>query len=126
MAEAKAALPFWTAFWKGVLCNTLVCLAVWLCFAAHSVVDKIFAIVFPITAFIALGFEHSIANMYFIPAGALAGAFGGELDSGAIRGLVANLVPVTLGNIVGGGVFVAATYYAIYLRGRDRSQGPKS
>jgi formate/nitrite transporter len=116
LAEAKAALPFETAFWKGVLCNTLVCLAVWLCFAAHSVVDKIFAIVFPISAFVALGFEHSIANMYFIPAG----AFAGGLESGIIRGLVANLVPVTLGNIVGGGVFVAATYYVIYLRGRKR------
>jgi formate/nitrite transporter len=118
VAEAKAALPFWGAFWKGVLCNTLVCLAVWLCFAAHSVVDKTFAIVFPISAFVALGFEHSIANMYFIPAGALAGAFGGGLEAGAIRGLIANLVPVTLGNVVGGGIFVAATYYVIYLRGR--------
>ena len=119
IAEAKAALPFASAFWKGVLCNILVCLAVWLCFAAHSVVDKIFAIVFPITAFVALGFEHSIANMYFIPAGALAGG----LESVAIRGLVANLVPVTLGNVVGGGVFVAATYYVIYLRGRKRGKG---
>ena len=116
IAEAKAALPFGAAFWKGVLCNTLVCLAVWLCFAAHSVVDKIFAIVFPITAFVALGFEHSIANMYFIPAGALAGG----IETGVLRALVANLVPVTLGNIVGGGVFVAAAYYVIYLRGRKR------
>lgn len=114
VAEAKAALPFWTAFGKGILCNTLVCLAVWLCFAAHSVIDKVFAILFPIAAFVALGFEHSIANMYFIPAGALAGG----LQSGVSAALVANLVPVTLGNIVGGGVFVAATYYVIYLRGR--------
>jgi formate/nitrite transporter len=119
LAEGKAALPFAAAFWKGVLCNTLVCLAVWLCFAAHSVIDKIFAIVFPITAFVALGFEHSIANMYFIPAG----AFAGGLESGLVRGLVANLVPVTLGNIVGGGVFVAAAYYVIYLRGRKRGKG---
>lgn len=116
VAEAKAALPFGTAFWKGVLCNALVCLAVWLCFAAHSVIDKIFAIVFPIAAFVALGFEHSIANMYFIPAGALAGG----LEGGALEGLIANLVPVTLGNVVGGGLFVAATYYVIYLRPRSR------
>ena len=116
IAEVKTALPFASAFWKGVLCNILVCLAVWLCFAAHTVVDKILAIVWPITAFVALGFEHSIANMYFIPAGALAGG----LESGVIRGLAANLVPVTLGNVVGGGVFVAAAYYVVYLRGRKR------
>ena len=119
LAEAKAALPFWTAFWKGVLCNTLVCLAIWLCFAAHSVVDKIFAIIFPISAFVALGFEHSIANMYIIPAG----AFAGGLEGGLLRGLVANLAPVTLGNVVGGGAFVAAAYYVVYLRGRRRD-GP--
>ena len=116
IADAKAALPFASAFWKGVLCNILVCLAVWLCFAAHAVVDKIFAIVWPITAFVALGFEHSIANMYFIPAGALAGG----LESGVILGLAANLVPVTLGNVVGGGILVAAAYYVVYLRGRKR------
>lgn len=121
LAEAKAALPFWSAFWKGVLCNILVCLAIWLCFAAHAVVDKIFAIVWPISAFVALGFEHSIANMYIIPAGALAGG----LEDGLLRGLVANLVPVTLGNVVGGGVFVAATYYVVYLRGRRRDSRVK-
>ena len=116
LAEIKTALPFVSAFWKGVLCNILVCLAVWLCFAARTVVDKILAIVWPITAFVALGFEHSIANMYFIPAGALAGG----LESDVIRGLAANLVPVTLGNVVGGGIFVAAAYYVVYLRGRKR------
>jgi len=126
VAEAKAALPFWTAFWKGVLCNTLVCLAVWLCFAARSAVDKIFAIVFPIAAFVALGFEHSIANMYFLPAGALAGAFDGGSGAGLAAALAANLVPVTLGNIVGGGVFVAATYYVIYLRKDNKPETPKS
>jgi formate/nitrite transporter len=114
IAEAKAGLSFAGAFWKGVLCNALVCLAVWLCFAAHSVIDKIFAIVFPISAFVVLGFEHSVANMYFLPAGALAGGLKGR----ALAALAANLVPVTLGNIVGGGIFVAATYYVIYLRGR--------
>ncbi|MEK9672399.1 MAG: formate/nitrite transporter family protein [Rhodospirillaceae bacterium] len=72
IAEGKVAPPFETAFVRGVLCNTLVCLAAWLCFASHNVIGKIVAIVFPITAFVALGFEHSIANMYFISAGALA------------------------------------------------------
>ena len=119
IAEAKAALPFGVAFAKGILCNILVCLAVWLCFAAHSVADKILAIVFPIAAFVALGFEHSIANMYFIPAGILLSPEGAMLaGAGGLKGFVANLVPVTLGNIVGGGGFVAAAYYVIYLRGR--------
>ncbi len=111
IAEAKVALGFGQAFWRGVLCNVLVCLAVWLCFAAHDVTGKILAIVFPISAFVALGFEHSVANMYLIPIGWLAGA-----KTVTLGGLIGNLVPVTLGNIVGGGVFVAAVYWLIYLR----------
>jgi formate transporter len=71
IATAKGAMPFWDAFLKGILCNILVCLAVWLALAGRSVVDKIFAIVFPISAFVAAGFEHSVANMYFIPLGIL-------------------------------------------------------
>jgi formate/nitrite transporter len=67
IAAAKVALPFWTAFFKGVLCNVLVCMAVWMAFAGRSVVDKAVAIIFPISAFVAAGFEHSVANMYFIP-----------------------------------------------------------
>jgi formate transporter len=104
------ALPFLEAFVRGILCNVLVCLAVWLCFAARSVTDKILAIVFPITAFVALGFEHSIANLYLLPVGLLVGAEGG------VAGVAGNLVPVTLGNIVGGAGGVAAVYWAIYLR----------
>jgi len=115
VAAAKVALPFAVAFFKGILCNVLVCLAIWLCFGARSVADKILAILFPITAFVALGAEHSVANMYFIPAGMLAASAG---PGAWAAGLVANLVPVTLGNIVGGGVFVALTYYVIYVRGR--------
>jgi formate transporter len=84
---------------------------VWLCFAAHDVASKVLAIVFPISAFVALGFEHSVANMYFIPIAWLAGA-----ETITWAGFVRNLVPVTLGNIVGGGVFVAAVYWVIYLR----------
>jgi formate/nitrite transporter len=111
IAEAKVALPFGEALVRGILCNTLVCLAVWLCFAAHDVAGKAIAIVFPISAFVALGFEHSVANMYLIPLGWLAGA-----DTVTPWGLLANLVPVTLGNLIGGGLFVAAVYWAIYLR----------
>ncbi len=99
------------AFIRGILCNALVCLAIWLCFAAHSVVSKILAIVFPISAFVALGFEHSVANMYFIPLGMLVSNGG----IGVIE-FLSNLVPVTLGNIVGGSLFVALVYWVIYLR----------
>jgi formate/nitrite transporter len=114
IAKAKMALPFAEAFFRGLLCNTLVCLAVWLSFAAHSVSGKILAIIFPITAFVALGFEHSVANMYFLPLGILSGLEG---DAGSLAaGLLSNLIPVTLGNIVGGSVFVALVYWIIYLR----------
>ena len=126
IGAAKVALPWDVAFVRGILCNTLVCLAVWLCFAAHSVIDKVLAIIFPIAAFVALGFEHSIANMYFIPLAILAAADPALLQAAGVAadgldgaGMVHNLVPVTLGNIVGGGVFVAMTYYVVYLRGHD-------
>lgn len=129
IAAGKVALPFDVAFLRGVLCNALVCLAIWLCFAARSVTDKILAIIFPITAFVALGFEHSIANMYFIPIGILAAADPGlaeasglsheTLSALGVGGFMRNLIPVTLGNIVGGGVFVALSYYLCYLRGKD-------
>jgi formate/nitrite transporter len=110
IGEAKVALGFGQAFFSGILCNILVCLAVWLCFAAHDVAGKVLAIIFPISAFVALGFEHSIANMYLIPIAWLAGAEAVTLGS-----FLANLVPVTLGNIVGGGLFVALVYWLIYL-----------
>ena len=113
IAEAKVALGFTEALFRGILCNVLVCLAVWLSFAAHDVPGKVLAIIFPISAFVALGFEHSVANMYLIPIAMLVGA-----DGVTLAGFVANLVPVTLGNIVGGGVFVALIYWLIYLRGR--------
>jgi len=116
IAAAKTALPFWQAFFKGILCNILVCLAVWLALAGRSVMDKIFAIIFPISAFVAAGFEHSIANMYFIPLGLMLKdripVSGAENLSWV--GLWANLLPVTLGNIVGGSVMVALVYYFVY------------
>ncbi len=111
IAQGKVLLSPLEAFVRGILCNALVCLAVWLSFAAHSVSGKILAIVFPISAFVALGFEHSIANMYFIPLGLFLGAEGVD-----IAGILGNLVPVTLGNIIGGSVFVALVYWLVYLR----------
>jgi formate/nitrite transporter len=118
IAAAKAALPFWEAFFKGILCNILVCLAVWLALAGRSVVDKIWAIVFPISAFVAAGFEHSVANMYFIPLGILLQE---RLPASGLPAvnwadLISNLIPVTLGNITGGGGMVAAVYYVVYRR----------
>ncbi len=111
IAEAKVAIAPQEAFFRAILCNVLVCLAVWMCFAAHSVSGKALAIVFPISAFVALGFEHSVANMYLLPIGALQS--GAEIGVGAI---LANIVPVTLGNMVGGGVLVALVYWLVYLR----------
>jgi formate transporter len=121
IAAAKTSLPFVEAFFKGVLCNLLVCLAVWLSLAGHSVTDKILAIVFPISAFVAAGFEHSVANMYFIPLGILLRgevASTGPPDIASLdwAGFIQNLIPVTLGNIAGGSLMVAAVYHLIYNR----------
>jgi formate/nitrite transporter FocA (FNT family) len=111
VATAKIALALAEAFFRGVLCNALVCLALWLTMAAHAVSCKILAILFPITAFFAIGCEH--ANMFFIPLGMLT-----SVDPAAagltMAGLVANLIPATLGNIVGGSVFVPLVRYIIY------------
>jgi len=122
IAAAKCALPFGELFIKGVLCNVLVCLAVWLAMAGRTVADKVLAIVFPITAFVACGFEHSVANMYFIPLGiflreqvAVGGA--ANLDVFNWMSLTRNLVPVTLGNLVGGAGMVGLVYWVIYRRG---------
>jgi len=122
IAAAKCALPFGEAFFKGVLCNVLVCLAVWLAMAGRTVADKVLAIVFPVAAFVACGFEHSVANMYFIPLGIFlreqAVASGaGNLDLLNWAGLVRNLLPVTLGNLVGGAGMVGLVYWVIYRRG---------
>lgn len=127
IAVGKTELGFGEAFARGVLCNALVCLAVWLCQSGRSTTDKVLAIVWPITAFVALGFEHSIANMYFIPFGLLlrsstdaslaTESAGISLDALTLSGFARNLVPVTLGNIVGGTLLVAAIYWFVYLRG---------
>ncbi len=128
IANDKINLSFGQAIALGVLCNVLVCLAVWMSFSARSTVDKIAVIIFPITAFVAAGFEHSVANMYFIPIGLLiknidpvfAANTGLDL-SGLTWGtfLVNNLLPVSIGNIIGGSFFVAAIYWAIFLRHSD-------
>jgi formate/nitrite transporter len=125
---AKCELTFIQAIALGILCNALVCLAVWLTYSARSTLDKIFAIIFPITAFVAAGFEHSVANMYFIPYALFIKMFDGDFIT-AVGDKVANLdhltwqafllnnlVPVTIGNIIGGAVLVAAIYWAIFLR----------
>ncbi|MDD5322022.1 MAG: formate/nitrite transporter family protein [Methylococcales bacterium] len=125
IANSKVNLGFMQAFTSGILCNALVCLAVWLCFASHTVTDKILSIIFPITAFVTLGFEHSVANMYFIPAGIVAKTnqeilkiVGDSIDLSNLNsvGFIFNLVPVTLGNIMGGSIFVGMIYWFIYLR----------
>lgn len=116
IAEAKAVLPLTQAFMRGVLCNALVCLAVWLTFAARDVTGKVLAILWPVSAFVALGLEHSIANMYLLPAGWLAGA---RIGIGASA---ANIAMVTLGNIAGGAGGVALAYGFAYAR-RDAGKG---
>jgi formate transporter len=130
VAAAKCALPFGEAFFKAVLCNVLVCLAVWIAMAGRSVADKILAIVFPVAAFVACGFEHSIANMYFIPLGIFLRA---EVSTDAPAtfvhldwaGFVRNLLPVTLGNLVGGAGLVGLVYWIIYRRPESPTPEPK-
>ena len=107
---------------SAMLCNILVCMAVWMALAGRSVVDKFVAILFPISAFVAAGFEHSIANMYFFPLAMLLKWHGLALPPGGdaitFAGMLGNLGPVIAGNIVGGSVLVALVYWVIYLRGR--------
>lgn len=116
IATAKAALGPLQAFLLGVLCNLLVCMAVWASFAGRSVADKAVAVVFPVAGFVAAGFEHSIANLYFFPLAWLLGAPIGLAD------MAGNLLPVIAGNIVGGSVLVAGVYWAIYLRPLNRGR----
>ena len=125
IAAAKGTMPFWTAFFKGILCNVLVCMAVWMALAGRSVIDKAVAIVFPISAFVAAGFEHSIANMYFFPVALLLRDFGNHgaaADAVTWAGFASNLVPVILGNIVGGSVLVGLVYHVIYRRAPVRNR----
>jgi len=124
IAYGKVSLSFSEALFRGIGCNWLVCLAVWMALASRQTIGKIFAIFFPIMAFVAIGFEHCIANMYFIPTGIFLKIWGGVsatqgFDSHTL-GWVAlvwkNLLPVTIGNIIGGGIFVGMSYWSAYLR----------
>jgi len=128
LAVAKVALPFEQALFLGVLCNVLVCLAVWLSLGARGTADKVLAVLFPVSAFVAAGFEHSVANMYLVPLGILIKAWApavlwsqipmaaSDLASLTWVNFLASLVPVTLGNVLGGGVLVGAMYWFVYLR----------
>jgi formate transporter len=117
IALAKQALPWHEAFFRGVLCNVLVCLAVWMAMAGRSVVDKAIAVIFPVTTFVAAGFEHSIANMYLFPLAMLVQA-SGTAGATAVTwaGMVGNLLPVIAGNLMGGSVLVGLAYHLIYRR----------
>ena len=117
IAVAKQELPFVTAMLRGVLCNVLVCMAVWMAMGGRSLVDKAVAVVFPVTAFVAAGFEHSIANMYLMPLAMLL-QHGGLSGDAAVTwsGMLGNLLPVILGNVLGGAVLVAGVYHVIYKR----------
>jgi formate/nitrite transporter len=118
IATTKTALPFDVAFIRGILCNWLVCLAIFMAAAARDIPGKILACYVPIMAFVASGFEHNVANMYFIPTGLLLQAETGIINDGLNWSsfLINNLIPVTLGNIVGGVVFVAGAYWFTHLR----------
>lgn len=115
IASAKAALDFGDAFLRGILCNVLVCLAVWMAAASKRVEGKLAALFFPILLFVLCGYEHCIANLYYLPAGAFAAAEYGLADAPALGGCLRSLLAVTLGNIVGGTALGAANYCA-YLR----------
>lgn len=130
IANAKVNLGFFQAIVLGIFCNALVCLAVWLCMSARSATDKVVLIVPPIATFVAAGFEHSIANMYFIPVALFIKSWGGKAEFWDVVGksaadfpgltwsnfFIRNLLPVTIGNIIGGAVMVGLVYWFIYLR----------
>jgi formate transporter len=130
LAADKASLPFGNAFFLGILCNVLVCLAVWLAIGGRSTTDKVIAVLFPVSAFVVAGFEHSVANMYIVPLGLFLKAWAPAslwMQTGLTApdfalltwpAFFSSLIPVTLGNIVGGGVLVGGVYWFVYLRGR--------
>jgi formate/nitrite transporter len=123
VAQSKVDLPADVAFLRGVLCNVLVCLAVWMAAAGRSVVDKAVAVVPPVTAFVALGFEHSVANFFFFPLALLleptaAAAATAVMPAPGLGAILGNLLPVIAGNLVGGSVLVAGVYWVVYRRPR--------
>jgi formate transporter len=131
IAAAKTSLGFVQAIALGAFCNALVCLAVWLTYSARTLADKVLAIVPPIAAFVAAGFEHSVANMFFIPMGLLVKSDSAFVAQHPIDGVshltwgrfvAANLLPVTIGNVIGGAAMVGVVYWFVYLR---RHEGRK-
>lgn len=116
IASAKVSLSLSATFFKAILCNILVCLAVWLTMVAKSISGKILGIIFPISAFVAMGFEHSVANMFFIPVGILVSSGLTEViqNLNISNFIFSNLLPVTVGNIIGGTLFVGVMYWFIY------------
>jgi formate transporter len=129
IGEAKTALTFLQAVALGIMCNALVCMAVWMCYSARSTTDKILAIIPPIATFVAAGFEHSVANMYFIPLALFVKGSGDATFFEAISRtaesfthltwgnfFIVNLLPVTIGNIIGGAIMVGLIYWFVYLR----------
>jgi formate/nitrite transporter len=135
-ALAKVSIPFGQALVRGILCNILVVLAVWMATAAKDVISKIFACWFPVMLFVMSGFEHSIANMYFIPAGIFAKANAACVEAGNFTaealaklnfgGLISNLVPVTIGNIIGGAIVIGLSYWYVYRFTPQQAQLKKS
>ena len=137
IAAGKTGLDFFSAFILGVMCNWLVCMAIWLSLAADTMAGKLLGIFFPIWLFVTSGFEHSIANMYFIPSGIMAKANQAFIDAAISAGsspdaigeltwknlFVANLVPVTLGNIIGGGVFVSMAFLLAFRKPKTEGDG---
>lgn len=133
LARNKTALPFAQALFLGILCNVLVCLAVWLSYGARSTTDKVLAVLFPVSAFVVAGFEHSVANMYLIPLGLFIKAWAptalwtemgsavADFDALTWPAFFVSLVPVTIGNIIGGGGLVGGVYWFVYLRKRPAS-----
>lgn len=129
-AQAKAALPFGQAFLLGMLCNTLVCMAVWLSLSSRLPAHRLILVMLPIAAFVAAGFEHAVANMYFIPFGLMIKAGAADAFWQAVRidpvafasldaaGAIRNIAAVTLGNVAGGAMLVAGVYWLLYRRGR--------
>jgi formate transporter len=132
IAHAKVQLPFERALFLGILCNVLVCLAIWLSYGARTTTDKVLAVIFPVSAFVVAGFEHSVANMYLIPLGLLIkdgapdslwpqiAATPSDYADLTWAGFGLNLIPVTIGNIIGGGLLVGGVYWFIYRRQRPR------
>lgn len=140
IAAYKVGLTFMQAFYLGIMCNWLVCLAVWMATGAKDIVGKLMAIFFPIWLFITSGFEHSVANMYYISAGIMAKGTQSWVDAAMALGVTPeklaslnwgsffanNLLPVTLGNIVGGGIFVGVVYWYVYIKRENASKAAKS